>query len=433
MKIAVVASFLAISATLSVPGMVSPNGVAYAQAAPATGQVSMDPKEFEVYDSATKQSTPQTQAPALEKYLEAYPNSAVKLDILQRIMVAYSSFDPAKAVQAADNVLKVDPNNLRADLVEVYSRSQAASAMTDATARQASLDQAADYAQKGIAATKPKDMSDADFTTLKNAAAPTFYTAMGTAALSKKDTATAITAFKGELAATPVADTIKAGTALQDTYYLGQAYYQSSPPDYVNCTFYATRAYSYAPPQFQAQMPLAQYCYKKYHGGMDGYDKVVAAAKANLNPPADFTIVPAPSDADIAAKTVADTKDLAALALSDKEFILKNGKPEDAEKVFDTIKGKTVEIPGAVVMAASPEKLEVAVSDDAVQEKKADFTFNMKTPLAKLPVVGSKVTLNGTYASYTPTMISMSDGEEASKVPAKKVAAPTRRAPARHK
>ena len=82
-------------------------------------------------------------------------------------------------------------------------------------------------------------------------------------------------------------------------------------------------------------------------------DAVVAAAKANLNPPSDFTIKAAPSDADIAAQTVASTPDLATLALSDKEFILKNGTPDVAEKVFATVKGKTVEIPESLVIAAT--------------------------------------------------------------------------------
>jgi hypothetical protein len=432
-----VASLLAVSATLFVPGVVSNVGVSLAQA-PAAGQVQMDPKEYEAYDNAmNKQTTPQTQAPALEAYLTSFPNSSVKADVLARLMSDYSQFDPGKAITTADKVLQLDPNNLRADLIETVFRRQQAEGLTDATARQTGLDSAASYATKGLTATKPTGMSDADFATLQSTAVPIFQSAIGTAALSKKDSATAITAFKAELAATKLEDTTKPGTALQDTYYLGSAYYSSTPADYVNCTFYATRAYSYAPAQFQAQMPLAAYCYKKYHGGTDGYDAVVAAAKANLNPPADFKIVPAPTPADQAAKLLADTKpeDIPKLALSDKEFILQYGKPEDAEKVFATIKGKAVEIPGALVIAATADSLQVAVSDDAVQAKTADFTFKMKTPLAeaKVPAVGAKVSLTGTYDSYTqtPVMITMSDAEIAG---AKKApAAAVKKAPVRRK
>jgi len=96
--------------------------------------------------------------------------------------------------------------------------------------------------------------------------------------------------------------------------------------------------------------------------------------------------------------------------------------------VFDTIKGKSVEIPDALIIAATADQLQVAVSDDAVQGKVADFTFNFATPLKTVPDVGGKITLDGTYASYTqtPLMITMSD---ASVVEKKKPAA---KAPVHH-
>ncbi len=61
----------------------------------------------------------------------------------------------------------------------------------------------------------------------------------------------------------------------------------------------------------------------------------------------------------------------------------------------------------------------MAISDDAVQSKTADFTFNLKAAeaddqkSAAMPVVGQIVTLSGTYDSFTskPLMITMSDGE----------------------
>ena len=115
----------------------------------------------------------------------------------------------------------------------------------------------------------------------------------------------------------------------------------------------------------------------------------------------DFTIKPAPSPADIVAQVIASTPDLATLAVSDKEFILQNGKPEDAAKVWDTIKGKSVELPDVTVVAATDTAIQASVSDDAVQSKTADFTFNMKEPLKTVPAPGAKVTLSGTYASYT--------------------------------
>jgi hypothetical protein len=177
-------------------------------------------------------------------------------------------------------------------------------------------------------------------------------------------------------------------------------------------------------------MPLAKYCYRKFHGADDGFDAVVAASQASLNPPADFAIKPAPKPADIVKQVIASTPDLATLAVSDKEFILQNGAPEDAAKVWDTVKGKSVQLPDVTVIAATDSSVQVAVSDDAVQSKTADFTFQMKEPLKTVPTVGAKITISGTYASFAPSpiMITMSDAEvvEPKKAPVKRT--PTHRA-----
>jgi hypothetical protein len=425
-----VSSFLAASALLVAPGAISHYATCFAQAAPASGQVQMDPAEYTDYDNAVnKQTTPQTQAPAIEAYLAKYPKSAVKADVLQRLLIDYSQFDPAKAITTADQVLQLNPNDIQALTVEAVFRAQQAASITDPAAKQSAMDQAASFAQKGLDATKPASMSQADFDKAKSVATPTFYSTIGNADLAKKDYAGAISAFKSELAAVPVAQTTAPGTALQDTYYLGQAYFASTPPDYVNCTFYATRAASYAPAQFASQMqPLASYCYKKYHGKADGYDAVVAAAKANLNPPDGFSITPAPTDADIVTQTIASTPDLSTLAIQDKEYILTYGTPDQADKVFATVKGKEDKLTDATVISAAPDTLTVAFSDDAVQSKTADFTFKMKKPLVKLPDVGSKVTLTGIWDSYTqkPLTITMTDGE-IYKAPVAKKPVPRRR------
>src|SRR5271168_1700213 len=453
MNKAVVASLLLVASfapqiSKTAFGQTQPDAASGAQA----GQVQMSAAEYAAYNSAIGQTTPQTKAPALESYLTAYPQSAVKGDVLQQLMLAYSSFDPARTITTADRLLQVDPNNVRALIFEVYFRKQSADSLTDPTAKQAALDSAAQFAQKGLAATKPAVMSDADFKTVMASGTPIFYSAIATAALNKKDTATAITNYKAELSSVPVEQTTQPGPILQDTYFLGLAYLQSTPPDLVNCSFYVARFVAFAPEPYKSQMlPTAQYCYKKFHGNADGYDQVSAAAQANLNPPSTLVVKPAPSPADIVAQTIASTPDLATLALSDKEFILANGKPEDADKVWQTVKGKNVEIPGAVVIESTPTTLKVAVSDDAVQSKTADFTFNLKpveepehaTAAAKAAAkkkadeitaataVGQKVTLTGTYDSYTPNpvMITMTDGE----VVLPKPAAPVHHHPATHK
>jgi hypothetical protein len=465
MKKVLVSSFLACA--VSVPGLVL-TSLAQTAPAPSTGQTPAAPAgqngapqcppmpdaEYKAYTDATNQTNPQQKAAAIESYLTAFPNSCVKAQMLQILMATYSQFDAAKTLATADKILQLEPNNLQALYAKVFVGRQNVDALKDEAAKQSAMDQIAAEAQKGLTAPKPAGMDDAAFDKLKAVAYPVFYSAIGYDALLKKDSATAIDAYKKELAMVPPDATKTPGNVLQDVFYLGEAYYQATPPDYLNCSFYASRAVAYAPEPYKSQFtPIAKYCYKKYHGGDDGYDAIMTAATANLNPPEGLfqSIKPAPTPADIVNQVIQTTPDLATLAVSDKEFILQNGTPDQAAKVWDTIKDKSVQIPDALVIASTPTQLQVAVSDDAKQSKTADFTFNMKpqdeaktaaekkqqAAIEAATAVGQTVTVQGTYDSYTPKpiMITMRDGEVVLPKAATKPAprAPARRAPARRR
>jgi hypothetical protein len=455
MKKVVLTSFLACVVTVSgLPSAFAQDASGAAAQTTTTapgGQVQMPAAEFAVYNNAATQTTPQAKAAAFEQYLTQYPQSAVKQSVLETLMSLYSTFDAAKTQDAADRLLQVDPTSARALYAETLLRKSAADALTDPAAKQAAMDTVVSYAQKGLVAPKPKDVTDADFEKLKATQYPVFYSAIGYDAFLKKDSADAIDAYKKELAMVPVDATKAPGSVLQDIFYLGYAYYQATPPDYLNCTFYATRAAVYAPEPYKTEFSkIAKYCYKKFHGADDGYDAVVASATANLNPPADFatSVKPAPTPADIVTNVIATTPDLATLATGDKEYILANGTPEQAAKVWDTVKGKSFEFPGALVIASTPTQLQVALSDDAVASKTADFTFNMKAPeeakgvaaeraatktadaIAAATAVGQTVTLSGTFDSFTPQplMITMSNGA----VVLKPTAKPAAKGPVHH-
>src|SRR5580692_5635316 len=427
MKKSVLASLLALATIF--PGSVS---MVYAQAA-QSGQITIkDPAEYNAYTNAIGQSTPAAKAAAIEAFLTQYPNSVVKTDMLEQLMVAYQG-DPVKMLDAADRLLAVDPGNLRALATSVYLEETQAHAKTNPADAQPILDKAAAQAQTGLSAAKPAAMADADYQKLKTATAPIFNSAIAQDDANKKDFAGAIAAYTNELKAYPSPDATQAGPGLNDTYLLGQAYAQQTPPDLKNAAWFLTRAAQFAPAQAKPQIEAAaEYFYKKYHGSMDGYPAVQALAKANLFPPPDYNPTPAPpppSPADLAAQTVASTPDLKTLSLSDQEFILFNGKPEDAQKVWDVMKGRRVEVPG-VVVAATADSVQLAVTEDNKVSKKADFTVNMKTPLKTVPTIGSTGTFDATFDSYVanPPMITLSDGEP----PAKAKPAPAHRRPAAH-
>jgi hypothetical protein len=429
MKKVVIASALAIAAAgtyCSLPALAQDQSATSGSQASGgqSGQITIkDPAEYNAYSNAISQSSPAAKAAAIEQFLQQYPNSVVKKDMLEQLVAAYqASNDPAKTFDAAKRLLQVDPNNLRAlAFCSFYAKSQA-------NGDQAKLDEAATYAQQGLKAPKPANMSQADFDNLK----PIFYDVIGTDDVAKKDYKGAIDAFQKELHAYSDPSQTTKGLGLIDTYYLANAYVQEDPKDLVNAIWYFTRAAQFLPEPYKTTADKAAvYWYTQYHCGSqqlasspsaagcstnppDGYAQIQQMAQTNLFPPADYKPVPAPpppSPQDLAHTAVTSTPDLNSLALSDKEFILANGSPDDAGKVWDVLKGKVAEVPGMVI-SATPDSVQIAVSQDAQQSHKADFTINMKTPLKELPATGSMQTYIATFSSYTPNplMIVMDDG-----------------------
>lgn len=397
-------------------------------------------EEYTAYNAVITATDPAAKATAAEAFLTKYPQSSVKSTVLEQLLAAYAQANNAtKALDAADRLLQVDPNNIRALALEtsLLKTQGDNAAATDMAAKQAAYDKAADAASRGLKATKPAAVSDTDWAAIQKQVTPYFYSAIGIDALTKKDSAGAIAAYTSELKAVDPAQTTQPGPFLQDTFFLGQAYYISTPPDYLNCTYFTTRTAMLAPDQFKSQFqPLATYCYKKYHGGDDGYDAVKTVAQANLFPPADFasSVKPAPTNEDLVKTALAGTPDLTKMALSDREFIMQYGTPEQADSVFAPIKDKELKVEGKFV-SLTDTKLVMAVSEDAKNANPVtgDLTVNLKEAPKTTPDAGSDVAVVGTFDSYTqkPMMITMNNGQLESKAAAK--SAPARRAPVRRR
>ena len=395
-----------------------------------------DPAEFNAYQNATTQSTPQATASASESFLTQYPQSVVKQSVLDGLVDAYAQFDPAKTIDAANRLLQLDPNNLKATFwVAAIEKQQAASN----PAQTADLmDKAAAMATKGLADTKPADVKDDAWAKQRAATDPVFYSILSNDDLygSKKDLPAAVTAFRTELEylSKNSPDATTKGAGLNDTLQLGQTYAQLTPPDMINAVWFLARAENFAPANFKAGIDKqAKYWYKRYHGKEDGFDKVLAQAATTVFPPPDFKIDPAPTPKDIADGVVASTPDLSTLALGDKEYILANASTANAEKLWALLKDQVTQVPGTVI-SATASQIQVAVTEDAKTDKKADFTVNLKTPLADkdVPAAGAELTnLIGTYDSYTqnPAQIIMRDGE----LQVEKKKAPVHKPSAAHK
>ena len=385
--------------------------------APTAAPVIKDPAEYNAYVGAIGQKDA-AQISGLEAFLTQYPNSIMKIAALQTLMQDYQQAgNTAKTIEMATKLLAADPTNERAMfLLAYFDRLKAQSG--DPNAKQ-ELDDAKKYGQMGLddmpKFTKPEGMSDADFQKMKDQMTGVFNAALGLAALTDKDYDTA----RKDLRAA-----VDSGADFQKdfsvVYPLALAYAGPTPPDPkltpdpINAIWFTARA-SIVAPNAQYQQSIEKYAkglYVKYHAGEDGWDDVLAQAKANPAPPAGFTIKPAPTPAEQAHNMVVATSP-DKMDFATWEFVLSNGAQADQDTVWNAIKGKPVYMNGTVIKATSTE-FDIAASEDDIVAKKADLTltFEEKVPLRLIPKEGASLDFQGEPASYTssPFMMTMEKG-----------------------
>ncbi len=371
-------------------------------AAPQQKKEIKDPAEYNAYVGAVQQADPAAKISGLEAFLTQYPNSVMKEDALEILMGTYQQKgDPVKMGDAAQRLLTVNPNNVRALALLAYSKRILAQGGQNP---QQNLADAKQYGEKGAVAlqnfSKPEGMSDADYQNLKKQMGGIFNAAIGVAALQAKDYPTSTKALRAAAEVSPTDFSIVYPSAL--------AYLQSTPPDIVNGSWFAARAASLAPPQMQAQIEkYGKSQYTKYHGSDQGWTELMAQAKASTTglPPDGFTItqyVP-PSPADQAADLV-KTKKVEEMSFAEWELVLSEGRPEDVEKVWSVLKGKPLQMAAQVIAIASPTNLKLAGSSDDIEAKRADIDLTMTAaiPARLMPKEGADFQFEGTPVSYEP-------------------------------
>lgn len=395
-----------------------------APAAPQQKKEIKDPAEYNAYMGALNTADPNQKAIALEGFLQQFPNSVMKEDALELLMAAYQQAgNMQKVTETAQRILQVDPNNLKAlALLTYFGRASA-------TTPQA-LAQAAQYGQQGLqalkTAQKPEGMDDASWQKLKSQVAPIFSGAVGQNAYASKDYPTAQTNLQAAVDANP--------NDLTNVYPLGAAYLEATPPNPLGF-WYIARAAGIAAQNPQQQQAIARYGrarYIKYHGGDDGWNELLQQAATNPQPPAGFTIKPAPTPAEQAAALVQQKK-VSDMSFDEIQMVLTSGNQQAADQVWNDLKGKPTKFV-AKVMEATPNKLRLSATADDIEKNAADIDLAMTAaiPARLVPKPGAMVPVQGTPVSYTasPFLITMSSGVlGASEKPA---ATPAKKAPVRH-
>jgi hypothetical protein len=413
MKTSLVVFVLAVAACAA-RGQTTPQ--APAAGASSSAPVIKDPAEYNAYMGAAQQQDANAKISGFEAFLVQYPNSVMKQDVLETLMGIYEQTNnQAKMMDAANRVLQANPNNVRALLLLAYS-SKGSQNWPDARK----------YAEQGLQAlpgmAKPEGLSDADYAKQKAQLSQLLNSIAGFASLQSKDFATAQKYLRASVEANP--------NNLQDVYPLALAYLTAVPPDSVNGLFFIARTANLAAgtadaPKIEA---YGKGVYTKYHGTDQGWTDVMATTKTTPVPAAGFTIaqyVP-PTPADQAHDLVKDKtpQDIKKMTFAEWELVLSAGQKEDADKVWDVIKGLPLQMEGWVIKASSTA-VDIAGTQDDNDAKRADITLTMTGPIPErlMPKEGATFDFEGTPASYEPSpfVMTMEKGTLLTKAaPAKK-------------
>jgi hypothetical protein len=155
------------------------------------------------------------------------------------------------------------------------------------------------------------------------------------------------------------------------------------------------------------------------------------ASTATLPPPG-FTIkqyVP-PTLAE-QCTDIMKTKKVEDMSFAEWQLCLSEGTPDDAEKIWTTLKGKPLQMVAHVISVDSSSNLKLAGSSDDIDAKRADIDLTMTAaiPARQVPKVDTDFQFEGTPVSYVPKpfVMTMKDGallvKSPPKGPAKKPAA----------
>jgi hypothetical protein len=409
-----VSAFTAIAQTATTPAQAAPQQTPPATAAPqpsatpaapAQKKEIKDPAEYNAYVGAVQQNDPAAKVSGLEAFLTQYPNSVMKEDALELLMIAYQQTgNQAKMNETAQKILQINPCNIRALALIAYSKQAMATAGQNAQQNFADAGQAG---EKGLqclqTATKPDGTSQADWDKLKTQTSGIFNGAAGIAAFQAKDYAKAEQYLRAAVHGDPA--------NLLEVYDLALADLAPGPAENdQEGLYYIARAANLAQGAGKDQIAkFGKSRYTKYHGSDQGWNELMAQAATTPLPPSDFTItkyVP-PTPAEQAAALV-KSKKIEEMSFAEWQLILSEGTPEDAEKVWSVLKGKPLQMVAHVISIDTSNKaatrLMLAGSSDDIDAKRADIDLTMSAviPPKQMPKEDTDFQFEGTPVSYVP-------------------------------
>jgi tetratricopeptide (TPR) repeat protein len=358
-----------------------------------------DPAEFTLYDSILKDTTPKTKLEKLQEWQTKYPATEFVKQRQQLFLNTYVALNqPKEAVAAAKVILADNPKDFQSLYYTMY--------FTRALAGNNPTPDVLDQGEKAAAAivanidTPPPNVTADQWKGARPGVEMLGHSTLGWIAMQRKSWDAAEGEFQKTLALDP--------NSAETEYFMGTAIASEKNPQKMPAAlFYFARAATHegpealAPAGRQQVLDYVKKAYKGFHGSDEGFNDLVALAKAQPAPPADYHIRTAKEIAEEAQK-----KEDADAASHPELTMWKNLKTQltgaEGATYFEssfkgaqvpTLKGKVVKL----VPELKPKTLMLALEDGTT----ADATLKFEMALAGKVDVGTELTFEGVPESYT--------------------------------
>jgi hypothetical protein len=394
-----------------------------------------DRAEYDLYVSIGQDTNPKTRLEKLKDWEKQYPMTEWIKERRTALLTTYAALNDGKnAVDEAKQILAEDPKDFTASYYimlftqPLYGQSQTPAILEDG-------EKAAKAILEGIE-TPPPNVAADQWAKLRPDVELMAHKNLGFIAMQRKNWDGSEVELQKVLAVTPNDATVD--------YQMGTAIASEKKLDKLPAAmFYFARAATLTgdkaltPEGQKAALTYVQKQYKNFHGSDEGFNDLVAAAKANPNPPAGFTVKNAN---ELAQASAADEEKYNSTHPS--EALWANLKmaltAPDGANYFTMVKGTEVPtLKGRVIKlepAVKPKTILLAMEDKTNNTTTADATLKFEMPLPGKVDEGTELTFEGVADSYTasPFMVvfTLDDKDKLHGWTGKNEPAPVRRRPA---
>lgn len=356
-------------------------------------------EEYDAFMAFAKEKDPQKRIALVQAFIQKYPKSDFLANAyVVKMQTYYQDLgQSSKAIAAAKEALKSDPNNL--DALSYLSFTFPYTFKPSDADAQTQLQHAVSNAKHGLEVLqglqKPTGVTTEQFDAYVKSKRATFNTAEGFAALNQKNYDQAIKSLQAAAEDDPQNSLIFSS--------MGQAYYNSQPRDVNKAIWYFAHALDLAqeaknPNAAQLEKFYSQ-VYEAQHGSNAGEAEVLAQAKGSTAPPADFGVAPPPKHASTGNQNLDAFYKI-------EDALLVGG--DTAQQNWAQLKGQSLGLVGHVDGVEKGNDrgtylVRVDITPDSQNKQGTyDIVLQESQPGVQYLQPGDPLRFQGTIASYVP-------------------------------